>query len=307
MKTVLITGGSGMVGRRLTKRLTKEGYSVIWLSRERYVKGKIPRYKWDYRHGTIDEEALERADYIIHLAGANLGDESWTKKRKRTIIDSRVLTAKLLFDAYKVLGKKPEAFISASAVGYYGLDISDNIYNEDDKLEGDDFLSLTCRLWEDAADKFSQDLGVRTVKIRTGFVVSHKSDALKKMMLPIRLFVGSPLGKGTQYFSWVHIDDLCNIYIKAIKDAEMNGTYNAVAPDYTTNAQFMRKLARAMKRPFIMPRVPQFVMRMVMGEAADMVSGGSRISSQKVIDAGFEFNYGKADNAIEATLKKMEK
>lgn len=306
MKTVLITGGSGMVGRRLTKLLKKKGYEVIWYSRERYVKGKIPRYKWDYRNGYIDEEALEQADYIVHLAGANLGDDPWTKHRKKTIVESRVKTTNLLVDTLRVIENVPEAFITASAVGYYGLDISDKIYTEEDILSGTDFLSTTCQQWESAADRFADEIGVRTVKIRTAFVISRKSEALRKMMLPTRFGLGSPLGKGKQYFSWVHIDDLCNIYLKAIEDVEMKGVYNAVAPDYTTNARFMHRLARAMRRPFFMPRVPSFVLRMVMGEAADMVLGGSRISSEKIQQAGFQFEYGTVDKAIRTTLRAIK-
>lgn len=295
-----------MVGRRLTKLLKKRGYEVIWYSRDRYVRGKTPRYKWDYRNGYIDEEALQKADYIVHLAGANLGDGSWTDRRKKTIVDSRIATTKLLIDALKVIDKKPEAFISASAVGYYGLDITDEVYAEDAVLDGDDFLSTTCRLWEDAADMFESELNVRTVKVRTGFVISRNSDAFKKMMLPTRFGLGSPLGSGKQYLSWIHIDDLCNIYLKAIEDDKMSGVYNAVAPDYTTNAHFMQRLAKAMHRPFFMPRVPEFIMRLVMGEASDMVLGGSRISSEKIEKEGFQFKYGNADEAIDATLKAIK-
>lgn len=304
MKTVLITGGSGMIGRRLTYLLSEKGYEVIWYSRDRYVKGKHPRYKWDYRNGYIDKEALERADYIVHLSGANIGDESWTKKRKNTIVNSRVQTANLLLSTLKEMNKKPEAFISASAVGYYGLDITDKIYTEEDTSEGSDFLSYTCRQWEDAASRFKDELGIRTVILRTGVVISKDSEALNKMMLPVSFGMGSPLGKGIQYLSWIHIDDLCNIYIKAIEDIEIKGVYNAVAPDYTTNARFMHRLARAMRKIYIMPRVPEFVMRLVMGESADMVLGGSRVSSDKIQQMGFSFEYGKVDKAIRSVLRE---
>lgn len=306
MKTVLITGGSGMVGRRLTQMLKDKGYAVIWYSRERYVKAEIPRYKWDYRHGTLDEEALEKADYIIHLAGANLGDEPWTKRRKRTIIDSRVKTTELLIDALKVIGHKPKAFVSASAVGYYGVEVTKQVFTEDYILKGSDFLSLTCRLWESAADKFESELGVRTVKVRSGFVLSRKSEALRKMKLATNVGLGSRMGSGRQYMSWIHIDDLCRIYIQAIEDENMKGVYNAVAPHHTTNTRFMRRLARVMRRPFFMPFIPSFILRMVMGEAADMVLGGSRISSEKIRKAGFKFEYENVDKALRAAIKKTD-
>lgn len=302
MKTVLITGGSGLVGSSLTKLLVTKGYKVIWLSTHSNIKGDIHRYKWDYRYGIIDKEAVGRADYIIHLSGASIGNKWWTESRKKEIVDSRVKTAKLILHALQEIGKQPEAFISASAVGYYGLDISDKIYAEDDVLRGADFLSDTCRKWEKASSRFDDVLGVRTVILRTGVVISSKSDAFKKMMMPVKWGLGSPLGKGTQYLSWIHIDDLCNMYLKAIEDVEMRGVYNAVAPDYVTNAEFMHKLSTAMDKPFFMPRIPSFAIRMAMGESADLVLGGSRVSAQKIEQAGFEFKYAHLDDAIEATL-----
>lgn len=306
MKTVLITGGSGLVGRKLTRLLKERGYEVIWLSRERYVKGEIPRYRWDYRSGEIDGEAVDRADFIVHLAGASVGDERWTKYRKETIVNSRVQTAKLLFDTIKRRNKKLEAFISASAVGYYGNKITENIFTEDDTPDEPDFLASTCRKWEAATLPFQEEPGVRTVIIRTGFVISKNSDAFKKMVFPIRLGLGSPIGSGWQYMSWIHIDDLCGIYLKAVEDAAMNGVFNAVAPEYINNADFMDRLARVLKRPFFMPHVPRFVMRLVMGEAADLILGGSRISSEKIRDAGFEFKYRTAKQALRASVKAIK-
>lgn len=306
MKTVLVTGGSGLVGQRLTHLLINKGYKVIWLSRYSRIKGPVYRYKWDYRNGVIDKEALHSADYIIHLAGENIGAKSWSNDYKKTIVDSRVKTAKLIFDALQEIGKKPEAFISASAVGYYGLDISDKIYTEDDITDGFDFLSTTCQKWEAMAERISKKLSIRTVILRTGVVLSPKSEAFKKMMLPVKLGVGSPLGSGNQFLSWIYIDDLCNMYIKAIEDVDMQGVYNAVAPDYVTNANFMRSLAKAMHRPFFMPRIPSFIMRMIMGEAADLVLRGSRVSAEKIIKTGFKFKYPNVDEAIKATLSAFK-
>ena len=184
MKTVLITGGSGLVGRRLTQLLKEKGYEVIWLSRDRHVRGETPRYRWDYRIGEIDTEAIDRADIIVHLAGANVGDRRWSVARKNTIVNSRVLTAKLLFDTIKERGKKIEAFISASAIGYYGNKTTDRIFTEEDILNEPDFLATTCRQWEEAAQPFEEILGIRTVIVRTGFVISKNSEALKKMVIP---------------------------------------------------------------------------------------------------------------------------
>lgn len=304
MKSFLITGGSGLVGKSLSKLLVEKGYKVLWLSRERNINADIPRYRWEYQHSIIDKEAVEQADIIIHLAGSNLGEDRWTRQKKQEIVDSRVQTAKLLFDTAKTLDKKPEAFISASAVGYYGVKTSEKIFTEKDIPSESHFLIRTCREWEAAAFKFQEELGVRTVVVRTGVVISKNSEAFKKMMLPTRFGLVSPLGNGEQYFSWIHIDDLCNIYLKAMEDVAMQGAYNGVAPEFITNSDFMHTLAKAMKRPFIMPKVPPFLMRLIMGEAADMILGGSRISSKKIEESGYEFQFSTAEKAITKEVRR---
>jgi uncharacterized protein (TIGR01777 family) len=302
MKKVLITGGSGMIGLKLSEMLLEKGYKVIWLSRERYIKAEIPRYRWDYRKGEIDIEALEQADVVVHLAGSNLGDDSWTRRKKQKIVESRVLTTKLLLDTYKSLNKKPDAFISASAVGYYGMHSDDNIYNEEDQPARNDFLSRTCKKWESATFQFQEELGVRTVALRTSFVISKESEAFKKMVLPTRFGLGAPMGSGKQYMSWIHLNDLCNLYIKSIEDDMMSGIYNAAAPQHTTNKELMRSIAKELKRPFIIPRIPSFLMKLIMGESAGMVLEGSRVSSQKAIDSGFKFQYPSIKEAIQVSL-----
>ncbi len=306
MKTILITGGSGMVGRRLSALLIEKGYKVIWLSRERYVKGEIPRYRWDYRKGEIDTEAVEQADVIIHLAGSNLADGSWTRLKKQKIVESRVQTARLLLETVKGMDKKPEAFISASAAGFYGQKTREWVFTEKDNPAGNDFLSRTCRKWEAEAFRFHNELDIRTVAIRTGFVISRESEGFGKMLLPTRFGLGAPLGSGRQYLSWIHIDDLCRLYLKAVEDSSMQGVYNAVAPEFITNAGFMKTLAKEMKRPFFMPPVPAFLLHLLMGQAADMILYGSRISSQKVLDEGYEFTYPTAKEAIAAILQVMK-
>ena len=306
MKTILITGGSGLVGRKLSRLLIEKGYKVIWLSRERYVKAEIPRYRWDYRRNEIDKEAVEQADVIIHLAGSNLGEDSWTRQKKHSIVDSRGQTAQLLLDTLKSMDKKIDAFISASAIGFYGVKTTDKIFTEEDASVESDFLSRTCRKWEDAAFRFQQELDVRTVALRTAFVISKNSDAFRKMVLPTRFGLGAPIGSGNQYMSWIHIEDLCQLYLKAIEDTSMQGAYNAVAPEFINNADFMHALAKVMRRPFFMPHVPAFFMRLIMGEAADMILGGSRISAQKIQDAGYEFQYDTSEKAFKASLKAIK-
>lgn len=301
MKTILITGGSGLVGNRLTEMLKAKGYKVIWLSRYRNIKAEIPRYRWDYHKEEIDTEALQQSNIVVHLAGSNLGDGSWTKTKKQQIVESRILTTKLLLQTYKSLNIQPEAFISASAVGYYGMHTDDNIYTEDSEPARNDFLSRTCQKWESAAFQFHEEQNVRVVALRTSFVVSKDSEAFKKMVLPTRFGLGAPMGDGKQYMSWIHIDDLCNLYIKSIEDSSMSGVYNAVAPQFTTNKEFMRTVANELKRPYIIPGIPSFILKLVMGEAAGMVLEGVRVSSQKVIDSGYEFQYPTAKEAIQVS------
>lgn len=302
MKTILLTGGSGMIGRRLSEMLMEKGYGVIWLSRERHINAKIPRYRWNYQKNEIDKEALERADVIIHLAGSNLGDKRWTRHTKQEIVESRVHTAKLLMETCLLMTKKPESFISASAVGFYGMHTSGMIFSEEDQPAQDDFLSRTCKKWESAAFAFQSELEVRTVALRTAFVISRESEGFRRMKLPTRYGVGAPLGTGRQYLAWIHLEDLCRIYLKAVEDNMMQGVFNAVSPEQITNAGFMKALAKEMNRPFFLPGIPAFLLRLFMDEAAGIILEGSCISSQKIQDAGYQFLYPTAREAIHASL-----
>lgn len=303
MKTILVTGGSGIIGRRLSEMLRESGYKVIWLSRERHVNGDYPRYRWNYHKNEIEKECLEQADIIIHLAGSNLGEGKWTRHKKQEIVESRVQTASLLLETIKGLSKKPEVFISASAIGFYGMYTSDKIFNEKDMPARKDFLSRTCKKWEAIAGAFQEELGVRTVLLRTAFVISEKSEAFKLMQLPVNLGLAAPLGSGKQYMPWIHLEDLCRMYLKAVEDTTMQGIYNAVAPESVTNALFMKTMAKEMKRPFFFPKVPAFILRLIMGEAAEMVLEGSRVSSQKIEDSSFTFLYPFISEAIRASLE----
>lgn len=302
MKTILITGGSGMIGRRLSEMLIEKGYDVIWLSREKHVKAEIPRYKWNLLTGDIDTEALEEADVIVHLAGVDIAEGRWTEARKRMIVGSRVRSAHLLLDKLKEMNTKIDAFISASAVGYYGATTTEKIYTEEDGHDENDFLGVTCYNWEEQAKQFTTDLGIRSVSIRTGVVLSKDSELIKKAVLPTRFWLAAPLGKGDQYMNWVHIDDLCAIYIKAIEDETMQGAYNAVAPEYTTNAQFMKTIANVLRKPMFMPRIPEFIFKWFLGESSQIILEGSRISSAKIRNEGFEFTYKTLVDALKDIL-----
>lgn len=296
-----------MIGRRLSKMLIDKGYDVIWLSREKHIKAEIPRYKWNLLTGEIDDEALEEADVIVHLAGVGIAEGRWTEARKRMIVGSRVRSAHLLLDKLKEMNTKVDAFISASAVGYYGAHTTDKIYTEDDPHDGTDFLGVTCYNWEEQAKQFTSDLGVRSVSIRTGVVLSKDSELITKAVIASKWWVGAPLGKGTQYMNWIHINDLCNIYIKAIEDETMQGAYNAVAPEETTNADFMKTIANVLRKPMFFPRVPEFILRFFLGESAQIILEGSRISSQKIQDAGFDFKYKTLREALNEILFNRKK
>ncbi len=304
MATILITGGTGLVGKYLTSKLQEQGYDVAILSRDKYeeVRSKIKQFTWDVKDGLIDSEALKYADYIIHLAGANIAEKRWTEKRKKQLIDSRVNSAELIFENLKKQEYKPKAFISASAIGYYGVVTSDKIFTENDTYHND-FLGKVCRLWEEAADNF-EELGIRTVKIRTGVVLTKKSGALAKMKTPVKLGIGSAMGNGNQYMPWIHIDDLCNIYIKAIEDIEMRGSYNAVAHEHITNKEFTRKISTVLKKPFWGVNIPSFIMKLMFGEMADILLEGSKISSDKIEKSGFKFQYLNLTEALKNLLIK---
>lgn len=300
MKNVLITGGTGLIGRHLSNRLQDSGYNVSLLSRRPVHNAVFSVYKWDPEAGTIDPEAISNADFIIHLAGAGLGDSRWTEKRKKEILDSRIKSAGLIFDKLKESGKRPEAFISASGTGYYGSITSERILAETDD-PGNDFTGEVCRRWEEAAGNM-ESLGIRTVILRTGIVLSGNGGALKRMALPAKFGIGSPLGGGRQYVPWIHIDDICGIYIKAIDDRSMTGAYNAAAPEHVNNGQFMRTVSEVMGRPFFFPAIPSFFFRILYGEMSSILLKGTRVSSEKIISSGYLFRYPELRSALYSLL-----
>jgi len=292
METVLITGGTGLVGKNLGILLRNKGYVVKTLS----SKPSENNYFWDIDKQEIDSEALQNVDHIIHLAGANIGEKYWTKKRKKLILDSRVNSAQLLFDAVKKLAVKPKTFISASAIGYYGAFTSEKRFTEKDNA-ATDFLGTVCNEWELAATKF-ETIGLRVIKVRTAVVLSPNGGALQSMMNPMKYYFGAVLGSGKQYMPWIHIDDLCEIYCKAIEDKSMCGAYNAVAPEHITNRNFTKILAQSLNKPLLLPAIPSVILKLLLGQMSDLLLKGSRISDEKIISTGFIFKYSNIRQAI---------
>ena len=296
MSRVLIAGGTGLIGRHLSRMLQEHGYEAAILSRSKRNSAHALSYFWNPDQNEIHKEAVNSCDYIINLAGANIGAKRWTSKRKQEILESRINSSKLIFNNLEE-NHKLSAYITASAIGYYGAITSSNIFQESD-VPADDFLGQTCKEWEKAADIFTR-AGIRIVKIRTGIVLSKKGGALAKLKIPIRLGFASAIGHGKQYMPWIHMDDLCNIYIQAIKDKEMAGPYNAVAPEHITNKEFTRKAARALHRPFWFPNIPPFALKLGFGELSSMLLSGSRVSSEKLLAAGYSFQFPDIDSAFE--------
>lgn len=298
-KNILITGASGLIGTHLTDSLYAKGHRVAHLSRTpRSAKAKT--FLWDIGKHTIDETSLQPADAIVHLAGASVADKPWTKERKEEILRSRVDSTRLLYDALKKGNHNVKTFVSASGIGYYGFDHGDKSFTEND-AQGEDFLAEVVREWEGSVDAISS-LGIRVIKIRIGIVLSDEGGALKEIKRPVKLYAGAPLGSGTQRVSWIHLTDLCNIFIKAIEDESMQGVYNAVAPHPVTNTELTRTIAKVMDKPLILPAIPSFVIKFLFGEMADLVLKGATVSSKKIQSTGFRFRFEYLEPAIEDLL-----
>jgi uncharacterized protein len=298
--SVLITGGSGLVGRYLTSTLLSMGYKVSHLSRKTNQIGEVKSSRWDPEKGFIDSAVFKDIDYIVHLAGANIGEKRWTTKRKSEIVSSRIDSSRLLHKVITENNIRLKAFITASAIGYYGSVTSEKIFNEDDD-PGNDFLGTTCRLWEKGADLF-ENSGIRTVKIRTAVVLEKSDSALSKLMMPAKFGFLIQTGSGRQYMPWIHITDLCNIYLKAIDDQTIEGSFNAVSPQHVTNKDFMRTLAKVMKCKVFPIPVPEFLLRIVLGEMSDVILKGSRVSSGKIVKSGYRFLYETLEEALKNVI-----
>jgi uncharacterized protein len=296
MSTILITGGTGLIGQALIPMLRNAGHQVRVIGRRARRNFEVPSFEWDLNSMTMDTTALDGVTHIIHLAGAGIADSRWTVARKEEIITSRVMPIKLLADTLKARGQNIEAFVSASGIGYYGAVTTTHVYTEDD-APADDFLGKTCQLWEDAVRLFD-GISSREARIRTGIVLDANGGALPKLMLPAKYGMAASLGSGRQWMPWIHIDDICRIYMKAVDDPGFSGAFNAVAPQHVTQRQMLAEISAALHKPFFLPGVPAVLLGVAMGEMAQMLAEGSRVSANRLIDAGFVFNHPDLKAAI---------
>ena len=281
---VLISGGKGLVGNALTKALLLKGYKVGILSRNPAKNTEIPEFYWNIDTMEIDDNAIEFSQNIIHLAGENIGSQRWTQKRKTQIIESRTKSTQLIAEFLDRHNFVPDTFLSASATGFYGSITSENIFSEADSAYSD-FTGKTCKLWEEEVDKCIT--AKRICKLRTAVVLSEIGGALEKFRLPARFGVFPVPGGGKQYFPWIHLNDLVNLYIFCLEN-KLEGTYNAVAPEHITLKDFM-KIFKGRRYGILIP-VPAVFMKILLGEMSNIVLFGSRISSEKIINQGFVFN-----------------
>ena len=295
MKTILITGGTGLIGSKLSLALIAKGYQVRHLSRQPIHTALIKSYSWDIENNSIDENAFEGVDAIIHLAGAGIAEKKWTNKRKAEIVNSRVNSTQLLFDYVQKMASPIETFIAASATGIYPTN-PHKIYNENTK-PATEFLGDCCEKWENKIDQFNT-LGIRTIKLRTGIVLAKEGGALPKMAKPILAGVGAPIGDGQQWMSWIDEDDLVNMYIYALENNSINGAYNAVSPHPCSNQNFTQVLAKVLNRFIFLPKIPSFVIRLLLGEMSIIVLGSTKVSAEKIIATGFKFNFEKLSESL---------
>lgn len=291
MQNILITGGSGLVGQRITALLEKKGYQVAWLSRSPQSDRKT--FIWDIEKQEIDPKAVEWADAIIHLAGAGVAEKRWTEERKKLILESRTQSTQLLFSALEKAENCPNTFISASAVGFYGFNTGTALLDENSP-GGSDFLAEVVKAWENEAKKM-ESLAIRTVLLRIGIVLDSEGGALGEMLKPP---VAAPLGSGDQWMSWIHIEDLARMFVFALEKTTLQGVYNAVGPNPATNQQLTQEAASAKGKTYIGIGVPAFALKLVLGEMAAMVLGGNRVSCQKIQKTGFQFDFYELSAAL---------
>lgn len=308
MATVLISGGTGLIGSALTKQLLTKGYDVIILTRQKNKRSDTPHLSyahWDIQQQTIEEKAIQKADHIIHLAGANVAGKSWTKNRKKEIEESRTQSGALIVKAVNEIPNNVQTVISASAIGWYGPD--PQIPNPNPFIETDasanDFLGNTCQQWEHSIVPV-MDAGKRLVILRTGIVLSTKGGAYIEFKKPLQFGIAAILGSGKQIVSWIHMDDIVGLYMYAMENNHMQGIYNTVSPQPVSNKQLVLSMAKAKCGVYIPVHVPELALKMILGEMSIEVLKSATVSSKKVEAAGYSFLFPNIETAVENLNKR---
>ena len=291
MKNILIAGGSGYLGKKFKPFFEERGYNVRILTRR---KNLGLSFQWKPQSEFIDPEALKWAEILINLSGENIGQGRWTPKRKRQLVDSRVFPTRFLVEKLN-LGQFPNVrlLINASAIGYYP--VGHNPLGEDSE-PGKSFQSEVVEKWEKELEELKVD--IRMVVPRISFVVAADSEGIKKMALPVKMGVGSPLGNGNQIMPWIHLKDLLNAFHFLIRNEQVRGPVNLSHPKNISNRDFMRALARRYRRPFFFPNVPSFVLKLILGEMSILALDSIAVSSQKIQELGFNFQFPDLDSAL---------
>ena len=299
---VLITGATGLIGKELVDVLLKNNHTVHFLTTSKSKIEEKPNLKgfyWNPQEGKIDDTCVDGVDTIVHLAGASIS-KRWTKSYKQELIESRVLSANLLFNLIKKAPNKVQHFISASGTAIYP-DSDTNVYDETATQIDDTFLGNVVVKWEESADQFNL-LKIKVTKLRTGVVFSEKGGALLEMIKPIKMYVGSDFGSGKQLQSWIHLTDIANLYYFAIIN-QTEGIINAVAPDPITNNDLTKLIAKQLKRPLFLPNVPQFIMKLILGEMHILLFNNKNILPKRAQQLGFNFQFPTAKSAIQNIIK----
>lgn len=299
---VIVTGGSGLIGRALVDSFMKDGHEVIVLSRNPDAVKNLPKgacgEKWDGKTVQGWGKFVNSADAIVNLAGATIS-KHWSEERKHEIRESRVNAGKAIVEAVKAAEKKPRVVVQSSAVGYYGPRGAEEI--AEDSSAGSDFLANVCKDWE-ASTAELDSMGIRRAIIRTGVVLDKNGGALPKMVMPVKMFVGGPLGSGKQYFPWIHLHDEVTAIRWLIDNPNASGVYNLSAPKPLTNKEFTQAIGKALGRPTFMP-VPAFAMQAMFGEMATLLLDGQREIPVRLMKEGFQFKFTDAEAALRDVLK----
>ncbi len=298
MKKILITGGTGFVGKQLIPFLVEKGYSIHVLTRKPSANSlkNICFFQWDIERQYIDKKAFEGVEILINLTGANIGEKRWTEQRKKEIIDSRIKSIDLLYQYISENKFNINIFISSSAVGFYGAVTTDKTFVETSE-SGNDFLASVSQKWEDATLKFN-DLGIRTVILRKGVILGKEGGMVKKLSPLAKLGINVSLGSGKQYLPWIDIRDLVRLYDFFLSNAQLSGIYNAVATEQITMSDLSKALLQAFGKKSFLPNAPAFVIRLLFGEMAVMLLEGSKVSNEKLKTTGFSFEFDTIEKSL---------